>query len=163
MISNRLLISSLLFSSVFFFSHPAWSCSCEPPPPPAASLEQVDVVFVGTVVSKELRETEPAWFVYFVSFEVSSSWKGVVEEEITVTTNSDSLGSFCGFPFEEGREYLVYGYGVKEEDRIFTGLCTRTKRLEEAQDEIAELNRVTAIEPSVWGRIKSLVRSLISS
>ena len=163
MTRNRLLGFSLLFFLVFFFSQPAWPCSCEPPSPPVVTLDQADVVFAGRVVSKEIREIEPYWLIDFVTFEVSSSWKGVVEEKITVTTNSDSLGSFCGFPFEEGHDYLVYGYNVKEEDRIFTGLCARTKRLEEAQDEIAELNRVTAIEPSVWGRIKSLVRSLISS
>jgi len=126
-------------------------------------LEQADVVFAGTVVSKELRETESHWFMYFVSLEVSSSWKGVVEEKITVTTNSDSLGSFCGFPFEEGQEYLIYGYKENEGDPIFTSICTRTKRLEDAQEEIAALNRITAIEPSPWGRIKFLIQSLISS
>ena len=148
----------LLFSS-FFFSQPAWPCSCEPPPPPVEALEQADVVFVGTVTSKELRETEPQWLVYFVSLEVSSSWKGLVKEEMVVTTNSDSLGSFCGYFFEEGQDYLIYGYEENEGDPIFTGLCTRTKLLKDAQDEVAVLNRATAIEPSPWGTIKALIIS----
>ena len=81
---------------------------------------------------------------------------------MVVTTNSDSLGSFCGYSFEEGQDYLIYGYEENEGDPIFTGLCTRTKLLEDAQDEIAVLNRATAIEPSPWGTIKALIISIIS-
>ena len=162
MAHTRFLVFLLILSFSALISQPVWSCSCEPPPPPVEALQQADVVFAGTVVSKELRETEPQWFVYFVSLEVSSSWKGLVKEEMVVTTNSDSLGSFCGYFFEEGQDYLIYGYEENEGDPIFTGLCTRTKLLEEAQDEIAVLNRATAIEPSPWGTIKVLIISIIS-
>lgn len=63
------------------------------------------------------------------------AWKGVSEDSIMLRT-ADS-GPMCGYPFEQGRDYLVYAYGDPE--HLDTGLCGRTQPFEAAFSDLAYL------------------------
>jgi hypothetical protein len=65
---------------------------------------------------------------------VSEVWKGPRQQTMTVTTEADS-GVGCGYPFEEGLEYLVYDTG--EDPSV--GLCSETKPLSEAGADLEAL------------------------
>jgi hypothetical protein len=61
----------------------------------------------------------------------------------------------CGFAFEPGREYLIYTY-TKSDGSLGTGLCSPTKKIEEASADLAYLRAVPATPPSE-GRLIGLV------
>lgn len=81
-----------------------------------------------------------------VTFEVSQAWKGAGELLLTLWTRRAS----CGFPFEQGQEYLVfanafpdYGGDQPVNERlplISAGLCSRTSLLSNAGEGVALLN-----------------------
>lgn len=68
-----------------------------------------------------------------VTLRVSNVWKGPRQQTVTIRTGADSGGG-CGYPFEEGREYLVYaGEGMTAD------LCSETKPLSEASADLEAL------------------------
>ena len=69
-----------------------------------------------------------------VTLRVSEVWKGPRQQTVTITTEADS-GVGCGYPFEEGREYLVYATG--EDPSV--GLCGETKPLSGADADLEAL------------------------
>ncbi|MET0647277.1 MAG: carboxypeptidase regulatory-like domain-containing protein, partial [Pyrinomonadaceae bacterium] len=56
-------------------------------------------------------------------------------------------GGDCGYTFEVGKQYLVYGYDSKAGGRIGTGICTRTRPLSEAADDLKFLRAVSDLPP----------------
>ncbi|HEX2222782.1 MAG TPA: hypothetical protein VHN15_01105 [Thermoanaerobaculia bacterium] len=118
----------------------ALACSCAPLPPPQEARDQATAVFTGTVVSI----TPDATGNYnLVRFQVAAGWKGVKCREVTVFTGSSDLN--CGYNFVVGGTYLVYAYedttvpGV----RLNTNLCTRTRLIVEAGEDLAALGTPT--------------------
>jgi hypothetical protein len=73
-----------------------------------------------------------------VKFEVLQQWKGASSRSIELITRL--TGEACGFPFEEKKEYLVYV--VAEPKDLQTGICTGTKNLSEAVQEMKELDEL---------------------
>lgn len=110
------------------------ACSCIEPLPPSESLDEAEAVFSGVVLSKRLVRHNTIK----VTFKVSCVWKGALKEEITVFTALQS--ATCGFSFQRGNEYLVYAHKTQFfSSKLTTNLCTRTKELSVADDEILEL------------------------
>ena len=73
-----------------------------------------------------------------VGFEVSTVWKGLVHEEMYITT--PPTGGRCGFTFIEGEEYIVYGHDSAYADGGYTvGICSRTALLDQAQTDVGAL------------------------
>jgi hypothetical protein len=69
-----------------------------------------------------------------VTLRASEVWKGPRQQTVTITTEADSSMG-CGYPFEEGREYLVYATG--EDPSV--SLCSETKPLSEADADLGAL------------------------
>jgi hypothetical protein len=69
-----------------------------------------------------------------VTLRASEVWKGPRQQTVTITTEADSSMG-CGYPFEEGREYLVYATG--EDPSV--SLCSETKPLSGADADLALL------------------------
>jgi hypothetical protein len=65
---------------------------------------------------------------------VDRIWKGAHCGTVTVQTASDSAA--CGYSFEVGRTYLVYAF---KEGGLSTNICTRTRVIEEASEDLAAL------------------------
>lgn len=72
-----------------------------------------------------------------VRFAVSRRWKGARSRTVMVRTRL--IGEACGYPFEPGKEYLVY---VMADREIQTGICTGTKRIEEAAEDLKHLEQL---------------------
>ena len=116
------------------------ACSCGSRPSPSGAYHSSTVVFSGKVVA--IRGFDiPAWGTYSsadrgtIEFRVSTVWKGPAYETMSVTTLRDSAS--CGYPFEEGREYVVYAYahGFLEGPPTVS-YCSRTRSFDQAQEDL---------------------------
>ena len=127
----------------------AYACSCALPPGDQKvraerALSGSEAVFSGEVVDFE-KSAPPTtmmegtmWTIMgggtaTATLRVSEVWKGPKQRTVEVTTGADS-GMGCGYPFEDGREYLVYaGKGISVD------LCSETKPLAKARADLAVL------------------------
>ncbi len=66
-------------------------------------------------------------------FRVERSWKGAEAEEVFVLTDS----SIESPHYRVGEKYLVFA-GISN-NKLFTGSCSRTKRLEYAEGDLQQL------------------------
>ena len=115
---------------------PSYGCSCIVPGSPSEELDKSAAVFSGEVVSvKEqsffgttISSTDPTT----VKFAVDKVWKGTVRPDISFTTARS--GASCGFTFAEGKEYIVYS---RDGDTV--SLCSRTKLIEDAREDLDAL------------------------
>ena len=150
---------------LFLFPSFALCCSCDTPPPPEIALAKFDYVFAGRVIDFEpvferlkqsgrdtiMVSTASTDMVRW-SVSVSYIWKGSIQD--TVEIYSSMNGSSCGFQFEVGEMYLIYGRIIEKcegrwkypkwpENTVFpvieTNLCTRTKSWDAAEEDISAL------------------------
>ena len=159
MLFRRSLVLTALLICVLQQAPPGSACSCGPVPTPAEALEQAHAVFSGTV--KEIEGLPPGGTPLRVAFRADRWWKGGEGATVSIVTSDDEAA--CGFHFEDGEAYLVFAYGdnviTDETGYLVAGICSRTKRLSEAQEELPELGpAITAVAPTWWGRIKALFR-----
>lgn len=110
-------------------------CSCLPLPPPGEALAQADAVFAGTVVSVETRGGDGGMGTHEVRLVPTRRWKGAAGDTVVVRTPDNSAA--CGVAFSPGEAYLVYASGG--EDGLRVSLCSRTRPLAGADDEVAAL------------------------
>ena len=68
-----------------------------------------------------------------VGFDVSRVWKGYDYQTMYLTTARS--GATCGFTFVEGEEYLVYSSNAAT-----VSLCSRTRPMSEAKEDLAALD-----------------------
>lgn len=119
------------------------ACSCIAPRPAGEELIDSDAVFQGTVTKVELKGITNKY--YEVTFDVSKRWKDSAQDESVIITSDSSAA--CGYNFEEGKSYLVY---ARESDGyLTTGLCTRTKLLSEAAEDLESLRLLDSSSPEV--------------
>lgn len=90
------------------------------------------VVFSGEVV--DLKSIPKSMFT--ATLRVSEVWKGTERGTLEVNTNDPA---FCGTPFKEGQEYLVYAYGKEEPFRVDD---SATKLLSKAGTDLALLGQL---------------------
>ena len=142
------------------------ACLCAERPPLAEDIEQLHSLFVGEVVSIEavytnleilaektrrlwrvLTEDEDYMFPYElyrarVSFNVVSAFKGI---KGTIDVEVDTCGGCCGYPFEEGRAYLVFAYVDPINPSVLvTSGCDRTMDVEYADELLVQILDITA-------------------
>ena len=82
----------------------------------------------AAVFSGEVADAEKQGRTATVTLRVSEVWKGPEQGTLEVSTPSQETA--CGYPFEEGQEYLVYAYGKEEPFKV--DLCSETKPLSKA-------------------------------
>ena len=130
----------MIAASLFIISaESAQACSCMRATP-EQHFESANAVFSGRVVNviTPRRNTQRPQFSFpqkRVMFEVSDVWKGQERRRLMVMT-SDSSAS-CGFNFTEGESYLVYA--SRSDNRLTTSLCSGTKLLSQAQEDLRML------------------------
>ena len=133
---RAVLVASLVGAGFVILSGPAYACSCVQSPPPSEALAQSAVVFAGKVASlKTLERPDGTWSSLdpvTVEFEVEKVWKGHDYQAMYLTTARS--GASCGFPFVEGEEYLVYSSNA-----VTVSLCSRTRSMSEADEDLASL------------------------
>lgn len=114
----------------------AYACKCGKPSV-EWSFEKVPVIFSGEVVNLDL---------FRATFKVEQMWTGKSAEEIIILTgatrgaNGFIVSSSCNFRYVLGQKYLVYASGSGTE--LKASLCSRTKPLKSAAEDIRELERL---------------------
>ena len=133
-------------------AEPAQACTCSGPATPAEGLKRSAAVFRGRVTEisrpflDRLGLTKTGG--HRVEFEVLKRWKGASSRSAAIVTRL--TGEACGFPFEKNKEYLVYA--VTEPSDIQSGICTGTKNIADAEQEMKELDRLF-VAPQKWGTV----------
>ena len=129
----------LLMAGLWFVLHQeqGYACECFPQPgSPSEELASSTAVFMGQVVSvRTFQRHERVWAgddATIIEFNVKSVWKGPVYHTVYLETVRSSIS--CGYPFVEGVEYVVYS-----EDGSHVSLCSRTRPLSDAAQDLAEL------------------------
>lgn len=141
---KMLLSAASLF--VIFQATSAYACSCLPRTP-QQHFETSQAVFAGRVIdvvqpspvegnSNQRRPSNSSSEVKVI-FEISRIWKGQKRPRIVVMTSSSSAS--CGYSFQKREQYLVYA--SLQESQLGTGLCSGTKPLSSAQQDLAVLGR----------------------
>lgn len=127
----RILALCLLICAAFFSPDPKanFSARCMVQPKSVeGALKKSDAVFVGKVV-----EVGDASSLKEARLRVEQSWKGVETREVTVAASRTAESP----RYKVGERYLVFAslqYG-----KLFTGNCSRTKPVELAQEDLAQL------------------------
>ena len=141
----------------------ALACSCMPSGPPCQGAFEVDAVFAGTVSSisaipaegPPLRPNEArlprALRVEFVDVQ---GFRGVQGAALTILTAGS--GPACGYTFTQGQRYLVYASRNSDGTGLITGICSRTRLLADAGEDLRFLQGLPA-ERSARARIYGAV------
>jgi hypothetical protein len=123
---------------------PTLACTCAAPVSPAAGLKRSVAVFRGRVIAidRPLAERLGASVggTFRVRFQIVKRWKGASTKTAELVTRL--TGEACGFPFEMNKEYLVYA--VAEPKDIQTGICAGTKGIDDAVQEMKQLDKILA-------------------
>jgi hypothetical protein len=93
-------------------------------------------VFAGKVLTIERNANQR------VRFQILEPFRGATTSEIDVYTGGG--GGDCGYSFIVGRSYLVYAYQGPGAPRLTTGICSRTRMLSQASEDLAYLRSVPA-------------------
>lgn len=131
------------------------ACSCIGPRMPCDAYGSAAAVFVGTPVSVRLAERKKGedldWTPRAFKFLVEQSYLGVSGTEIEVFTGRG--GGDCGYSFKVGERYLVYAY--RYENRLTTGICSRTKPFAQATEDLSFLGNLSSLPSgaTILGRI----------
>lgn len=141
------LLVVVLTASMIGSASPAAACSCAPPAPAETAAQEADAVFVGTVT-----DLTPAGGGVVAHVSVETVHEGEVAAEVEVHTASDSAA--CGYPFEVGREELVYAV-LDADGRLLTNLCDRTAPVADAGGDLSALGDGQAPEAAAAPRAES--------
>ena len=161
--------SSLALLCLIFAITPtlALACKCAPPPPPGpnATIKPVarvpdkdETIFEGTVANAQLKgwlfdakvgdlisadiDHDPPYML--VTFNVSRSYAGQQGKTVDLTTGMG--GGDCGYPFEVGKQYLVYAW-KDQSGKLSTGICSGTGLLEDRKADLAALHGEPPVSP----------------
>ena len=74
-----------------------------------------------------------------VKFEVEETFRGQQRTSVEVTTGQG--GGDCGFDFRTGEHYLVYANHLPQTGQLYTGICSRTRPLSEAEADLDFLRK----------------------
>jgi len=128
--------------------------------PPCQAAWTADVGFSGTVRTIERIEGGPGDPVFHpvrVTFDVDRGYINARSGVVEVTTGP-GMGD-CGYRFAAGRRYLVYAW-KRPPSGLSTGICSRTRPIEEAAEDITYLSSIPAMATGgrVFGRVNEYRR-----
>jgi Carboxypeptidase regulatory-like domain len=180
-VSNKDMRVMVLIASLVAPFAPLWACSCIGTEPPCQAAWTATAVFTGTVLDiadpappppqpagpKPIRPS-----IYYSSTTPFSSHNRVVrmqiaevltgvdpgQKEIEIVTGMG--GGDCGYSFQPAVDYIVYAY-KNSDGRLETGICSRTRPLTQAAEDVAYLRafpqlpatadiRVSVFDNSTW-------------
>lgn len=148
------LLSVALLASLLLAGGPyagtAHACSCAGSQSVEEGLRAADAVFSGEMIRGGIEDPDPEDDIMLggIEFRVIESWKGVSGESAVVYGQDTAyygeleeedmvVVSSCAYPFEEGRNYLIYA--SRYEDGFQVGGCDRTTSLAGAEKDLRVL------------------------
>src|SRR6267378_2267102 len=121
------------------------ACTCVPERPPCEAFGSARAVFIGKVVGSRERRTQKnedgtitTYDVGEIYFRVDESFGGIQGSRVVI--HSGTGGGDCGYWFIRAKRYLVYAYG--DASNWSTGICTRTRPLTEAAEDLTFLRNL---------------------
>jgi 5-hydroxyisourate hydrolase-like protein (transthyretin family) len=148
----------LAFIAVLIFSAPpARACSCAfGGGAPCQEYWRADAVFAGTVVSSGKISVDHGSYksdMRVLHMTVEQPIRGIQTAELDVITGWG--GGDCGYEFQLGKRYLVYAYREEKTNRLSTSICTRTRPLAEADDDLTFIRALptSGMEGLVFGKV----------
>ncbi|WP_181347609.1 hypothetical protein [Thalassobacillus sp. CUG 92003] len=134
--ATLLSMITLIYIAFAALPSPVSACSCTEPPPAQTAYKTNDAVFSGKIVKIEKEDSsgglQSSLDPVKVLVEVDETWKNASESQQIVATAESSAS--CGFPFEEGEEYLIYAN--EHDGELKTDLCSRTTSLDSAEGDM---------------------------
>jgi hypothetical protein len=148
----------------------ARACECASSGPPCQNAFQVDAVFAGTVRNiSALPDDGPPLRpgeariprAVRVEFADLVAFRGIEASTVSVVTAGS--GPACGYEFKESERYLVYATRAADGKGLATSICSRTRRLADAGDDVRFLqtaSKATDTRARVYGTITHWERDL---
>jgi len=137
----RVVLCASALACVLLPPNSASACDCAQPGPPCVAFTKVHAVFTGKVqeIGKIRMKTGNSEYErVLVTFAVDHAYSGVSGTTVEVVT--DSGGGDCGYLFKQGESYLVYASTFEAVGKLYTGICTRTRPLADAEEDLEYLN-----------------------
>lgn len=152
-----LLLAAIAAVLLICSASEANACSCAfGGSAPCQDYWKTDAVFVGRVVgSSKITLDEGAYKSHrrVVRMTIEQPLKGVEGAQAEVFTGRG--GGDCGYEFKMGESYIVYAGRGEKDERLYTGICTRTRPLAEAGEDLAFIRGLASAAPtgSFFGRV----------
>ena len=148
-------VGGLIVVVVLVFTTPrgVGACSCVADIPLCESFFAADAVFEGEVTAIEALPTAKRMDMLAsrrVQFTVTRVWRGEPGSSVTLMTGSG--GGDCGYNFRPGRKYLVFA--AEHEGRLTTNICSPTKALDRAAQDLDYLASAAATPGRIYGVVR---------
>lgn len=141
------LIGSITMILLGVAARDVYGCYCKSIGQPCQAYFQVDAVFIGTVESIAVRKTTfdaiPDGLIDGRVVHVAVDWISRGAQGPTVDLWTGMGGGDCGFDFKVGSRYVIYALH-RADGSLSTGICSRTRLVSEAADDLAYLASVPA-------------------
>jgi Carboxypeptidase regulatory-like domain len=148
---RTVIISTTAVLVVLLGASSAFCCSCIGPGPPCQSYGNTPAVFVGTALevkqtSEKLIAGEDRQFPQraFI-FRIDEPFRGVNTAQVEVRTGMG--GGDCGYNFKLGERYLVYASFNATNGFYGTNICTRTRPVSDAGEDLDYIRGLKDREP----------------
>jgi hypothetical protein len=119
----------------------ARACDCVNAGLPCKAFGNTPAIFAGRVA--KITATSSGY--HQVTFYVTQDYRGLNMNEKIVDVLTGMGGGDCGYEFKQGVSYLVYALNgtptMGEAGKLFATICTRTRPLSEAKDDIEYLTK----------------------
>ncbi len=127
---------------MLFSASSGLACDCAGAPKPCEAFWETEAIFSGTVrsqsgISVVRGEGSNKYTIQevLVRFQLGEVFRGeLAGPEMEVVTGMG--GGDCGYHFERDKKYLVYASRHGRENHLYTGICTRTRLLSEASEDL---------------------------
>ena len=120
------------------------ACDCAYAGAPCKAFVRTPVIFAGRVKTiSQISVRAAEGFDYparLVVFEVSHAYRGLEGKTVAEVMTGEGGGD-CGYDFRENESYLVYAGPHARAGRLYTSICSRTRRFAEAADDFEYLER----------------------
>src|SRR5262245_35771043 len=149
------LFCILLLTTIFIYDVAA--CSCQyGGASPCQEYWSTDVVFTGTVVGSAkitITEGDYKFDQRLVRFEVAQIFRGEQMAKAEIVTGWG--GGDCGYSFKDGETYLVYAGRNKQDQRLYTSICTRTRPISQAAEDLDYIRNLPNMDAGgvIFGKI----------
>lgn len=155
------------FAAVFFVFlafDVAAACSCVRQRSPCNYYGDASAIFLGRVVGAAQQKTsvdengnKTTYDVGKIRFLVQENFKGAPGYEVEI--HSGTGGGDCGYWFLRNESYVVYAYRSKDDDKLYTHICTRTRHVVHAEEDLAYLRAQATTKPgaSLYGRLVRVI------
>jgi len=149
------LIFAFFAGLCFFPPVSVEACSCVGSRLPCEDFWDASAVFSGevqevVVITPEAVAADGTRIYGPISKKIHLSliekFSGIGEEKF-VEINTGGGGGDCGYNFQKGLKYLVYAYRNEQTGTLSTGICTRTRLLEKAEEDIDYFRSLKTAKP----------------